>query len=67
MKQKSMLKREYQNEQEWLKDIFRKSNSYGSRNNSIPHDLYLQIEPGDQTYSICLDCSNKSQDLEELK
>ena len=32
MKQKTMLKREYQNEQEWLKNIFRKSNSHGSRN-----------------------------------
>ena len=27
-----MLAREYQSEQDWLKDIFRKSNSLGSRN-----------------------------------
>ena len=32
MNQESMLKREYQSEQDWLKDIFRKSNSLGSRN-----------------------------------
>ncbi len=30
-------------------------------------EVIVEYAQGDQTYSICLDCSNKSQDLEELK
>ena len=30
-------------------------------------EVIVEYAQGDQTYSICLDCSNKSQDLEKLK
>ena len=44
-------------------------NSMGrAKNDEKSHEeVIVEYAQGDQTYSICLDCSNKSQDLEELK
>ena len=39
----------------------------GTEEGKSHEEITVEHVQGDQTYSICLDCSNKSQDLEELK
>ena len=39
----------------------------GKDDGKSQEEIILEYAQGDQTYSICLDCSNKSQDLDELK
>ena len=39
----------------------------GQNEGKSQEEIILEYAQGDQTYSICLDCSNKSHDLEKLK